>query len=104
MWRFNLGQQLTLFHVGPDIEVPALEVSICSGVDWRIDKGLNVSRQQNLLRRSTSFRLNNQDGWRCQFIGLRSQGFTRSQPRNDARDDKPADHDHRNYQNCNTAT
>src|SRR6202035_5200469 len=86
-----------------DVEIPALEVPICPGVDWRIDKGLNVSRQQYLLRRSTSFRLNNKNGWRSQFIGLGSQGPTRPQPRDDARDDKEA-HYHHNNQQQNYAT
>src|ERR1700678_704033 len=81
--RVNLGQQLTLFDVGPDVEVPVLEVSIRSGVNWRIDEGLNVARQQDLLRRRTLFRLNDQNGWRGQFAGLRSQGLARPQPWDD---------------------
>ncbi len=66
--RFDLGQQLALLNMGSDIEVPALEVSIGPGIDRRVDKGLNVARQKDLLGRRARFGLNDQNGRRRQLI------------------------------------
>ena len=49
--RVDLRQQFALSHTRADIEIPVLQIAVGTGIDRRIDEGLGVAGQHDLLRR-----------------------------------------------------
>ena len=51
--RFDLGEELALYYVGADVEVPLLQVAVGAGVDGRVGEGLHVAGKDDVLRASS---------------------------------------------------
>src|SRR5215470_2142915 len=46
---FDLCQELTLFNMRSDVNIPMLQIAVGASIDWSVVKGLRVSRQHYLL-------------------------------------------------------
>src|SRR5882724_7389002 len=74
--RFNFGQELAFFYGRADVEIPALEVTVGTGVDGRVDEGDGVAREGDLLGRGVGDRVDYVDDWDGGFVGgTRYVGF-----------------------------
>jgi len=60
--RFDFRQKLTRFHVRADIAVPLLQVSAGTGINRRVDEGLDIARKDDFVLHGTAFRELDPDG------------------------------------------
>ncbi len=70
----DFREQLPLFHAGPDIEIPLLQIAAGSRINWCIRERLRIARQHEFVCRRPSFRMNHADGQNCRLLSRLDEG------------------------------